>query len=333
MKTILIFPPFWSASQPYLSLPCIAAYLKKCGMDVEQIDLNLQIYDYVLSKKFILKCIERIKNQNNGERLSAENRDLLEIMCFMSRNIDKYKNIFRSEAALDINVYTKCFSMIESCLSGISMLYEKETLSFVYYEHKDYSELSSKDVLRCMEDVKKGKLKNTLIYELIAPFAERIAMENNLVGISLTGSNQIIPTYILAALLKEKNPNIKIVIGGNIVSRWCPLLQSNTDLFTNVDLYMYGEGEYPFTKLIDYMQGKMPIQEVPNILYISEKNKVVMTEDNCYLDINILPVPIFNKNEIKNYFSPTVVLPLLASRGCFWGKCSEYSGFRVPAVR
>ena len=83
MKTILIFPPFWSASQPYLSLPCIAAYLKKCGMDVEQIDLNLQIYDYVLSKKFILKCIERIKNQNNGERLSAENRDLLEIMCFI----------------------------------------------------------------------------------------------------------------------------------------------------------------------------------------------------------------------------------------------------------
>lgn len=322
MKTLLVFPPFWSASQPYLSLPCIAAYLKKYGVDVDQIDLNLQIYDYVLSKEFILKCIKKIKTPSNGEGLSGENRDLLEIMYFMSRNIDKYKNMFRSEAALDIHVYMKCFSIIESCLSSISKLYEKETLSFVYYEHKDYSELRSKDVLRCIEDVKRGKLKDTLVYEVINPFVERIAMENDLVGISLTGSNQIIPTYILATLLKEKNPKIKIVLGGNIVSRWYSVLQCNIDLFTNVDLYMYGEGEYPFIKLIEYMKRKIPIQEVPNILYINEENKVVMTEDDCYLDINTLPTPIFNKNEIGKYFSPSVVLPLLASRGCFWGKCS-----------
>ena len=85
---------------------------------------------------------------------------------------------------------------------------------------------------------------------------------------------------------------------------------------------MYGEGEYPFIKLIEYMKRKIPIQEVPNILYINEENKVVMTEDDCYLDINTLPTPIFNKNEIGKYFSPSVVLPLLASRGCFWGKLS-----------
>lgn len=322
MKTILVFPPFWSASQPYLSLPSIAAYLKKHGIDEEQIDLNLQIYDYVLSEKFLTKCMKRIKKQNNENVLSAEERDLLQIMDFMSRNINIYKNMFRSEVALDINVYTKCFSIIDCCLATISKLYEKETLSFVYYEHNDYSELKSKDVIRCMEDVKKGKLKDSLVYELVYPFVERIACEHDLVGISLTGSNQIIPAYIFATLLKERNPKIKIVVGGNIVSRWCTLLQSNTDLFKNIDFYMYGEGEYPFTRLIAYMEGKIPIKEVPNILYVNEENKVVMTEDNCYLDINTLPTPIFNKDEIKKYFSPKVVMPLLESRGCFWGKCS-----------
>lgn len=322
MKTVLVFPPFWSASQPYLSLPCIASYLKVRGFNVEQIDLNLQIYDYVLSKPFLEQRMHKILEKNAEHQLFENNNELLETLSFLSRNIEKYKKMYRSEEALDIKKYTKCFSLIEYCLAIISKLYEKENLSFVYYEHKEYSELKSKDVIRCMEDVKNGKLKDSLVMDLISPFIDRIVENNDLVGISLTGTNQIIPTFILATLLKEKNPNLKIVLGGNIVSRWCDLIQSKTELFMNVDYFMYGEGEYPFTKLIEYLEGKITIQEVPNILYLNDANKVEKNEDNCYLDINSLPTPIFNKEDIPKYFAPSVVLPLLASRGCFWGKCS-----------
>lgn len=322
MKTVLVFPPFWSASQPYLSLPCIASYLKTCGFDVEQIDLNLQCYDYALSNSFIEKCIDKFTRQNKVKLLSNQDNDLLEILYFMSRNIDTYKNMFRSEAALDINVYIKCFSIIDYCLLVISKLYKNENLSFVSYDHKKYSDTKSKDVIQCINDVKQGKLIDSLIIDLISPFVEQIANEADLVGISLTGTNQIIPSYILATLIKEKNPNVKIVIGGNTVSRWCPLLQNTPELFMNVDYYMYGEGEYPFTKLIEFIEGSISINEVPNILYVNDEKIVVMNEDNSYIDINSLPTPIFNKDEIKKYFSPCVVMPLLASRGCFWGKCT-----------
>ncbi len=41
MKVMLIFPPDWYPSEPYLSLPTLTAVLRAAGHDVIQKDVNL----------------------------------------------------------------------------------------------------------------------------------------------------------------------------------------------------------------------------------------------------------------------------------------------------
>ena len=45
MKVMLIFPPDWYPSEPYLSLPSLTAVLRQAGHTVIQKDINLEMYD------------------------------------------------------------------------------------------------------------------------------------------------------------------------------------------------------------------------------------------------------------------------------------------------
>ncbi len=53
MKTMLVFPPDWFPSEPYLSLPTLAAYLRSAGHEVVQKDVNLEMYDWFFSRDFL----------------------------------------------------------------------------------------------------------------------------------------------------------------------------------------------------------------------------------------------------------------------------------------
>ena len=46
MKVMLIYPPDWFPSEPYLSLPSLTAVLRQAGHTVIQKDINLEMYDW-----------------------------------------------------------------------------------------------------------------------------------------------------------------------------------------------------------------------------------------------------------------------------------------------
>ena len=49
MKVLLIFPPDWYPSEPYLSLPSLTAVLRQAGHTVVQKDINLEMWDWYFS--------------------------------------------------------------------------------------------------------------------------------------------------------------------------------------------------------------------------------------------------------------------------------------------
>ena len=62
MKTLLIFPPQGHFTQPYLSLPSLVAWLNQNGYeDVTQLDLNIEAYDYFLSRERLTRSLERVQ--------------------------------------------------------------------------------------------------------------------------------------------------------------------------------------------------------------------------------------------------------------------------------
>ena len=63
MKSLLIFPPDWLPSEPYLSLPSLASVLRPAGHEVSQLDVNVEMYDLFFSPQFLDHVAKRISSE------------------------------------------------------------------------------------------------------------------------------------------------------------------------------------------------------------------------------------------------------------------------------
>jgi hypothetical protein len=76
MKVLLIFPPDWVPSEPYLSLPSLTSVLRKAGHTVIQKDVNLEMWDWYFSEDFLKKVLRKVPQQLDRLRKLANKRDL-----------------------------------------------------------------------------------------------------------------------------------------------------------------------------------------------------------------------------------------------------------------
>ena len=61
MKVMLLFPPNWTPSMPHLSLPTLTAYLRMHGIEVIQRDLNAEVFDEILTRKYMKNALARLR--------------------------------------------------------------------------------------------------------------------------------------------------------------------------------------------------------------------------------------------------------------------------------
>ena len=118
MKVMLIFPPDWFPSEPYLSLPSLTAVLRQAGHTVIQKDINLEMWDWYFSEDFLKKVLRRVPQQldrlrklSKKRELSESEMDLQMALCDLSRQkidelikkAEKAKAIVRGETFYDID--------------------------------------------------------------------------------------------------------------------------------------------------------------------------------------------------------------------------------------
>src|SRR6266568_447115 len=63
LKTMLLFPPEWVPTAPYLALPSLTAVLRAQGHDVIQKDINIEMYDIFFSDTFLIWVMARMSMQ------------------------------------------------------------------------------------------------------------------------------------------------------------------------------------------------------------------------------------------------------------------------------
>ena len=145
--------------------------------------------------------------------------------------------------------------------------------------------------------------------------------------------------YAIAGKLKERNPNLLVVMGGphttsfyNDVLHECPA----------VDIVVPGEGETVFAELVEQVSRKEPYHDVKGILFRDSEGNAVMTDQAPVVkDLDSLP------HVARHLFDPYPYKPLanqvryepattaITSRGCSWGKCTFcfQGGTFSPAYR
>jgi anaerobic magnesium-protoporphyrin IX monomethyl ester cyclase len=138
MKVMLIFPPDWFPSEPYLSLPSLTAVLRQAGHQVVQKDINLEMWDWYFSEDFLKKVLRKVPQQLDRLRKLAKKRELEEweqdlqlTLCDLTRQriddlikkAEKAKAIIRGEVFYEIDQLEWAIHVFREVTSVISMVY------------------------------------------------------------------------------------------------------------------------------------------------------------------------------------------------------------------
>ena len=331
MKISLLFPPSWHPSQPYLSLPCLTAFLDQAGItDKSQRDLNIELLDTILSRTYGLEVYEKLveklrqlEHSREGETGPGSDEHYGRIVEALDRfphlidQIEPAKASLRGEEFYDIERYRECLFLIDRWLEVVSSVYFPTRITVVDNQFS-YSIYSSRDILKAIHDEE----QNPYLDLYRQHFLSSIIDDNpGLIGVSITATSQIIPGLTLCRLIKEANPDIHVTVGGSIFTRLVDNLRRCDRLFQVTDDFIVFEGEKALLELVNQLEGKKNFAKVPNLIY-RENGKVVVNQPFYSENLSEHPAPNYDGFPLDRYLAPKTVLPVQFSRGCYYKDCA-----------
>lgn len=331
MKTLLIFPAQWYPTQPYLSTPYLTSYLRAKGWEVDQRDFNIASYDQFLSAPLLKNAeslmAQRLQTLKNQKSLSIKEKSHMDVLAmglkFSDRiitGVEEAKSVLRTpERFFDFPSYQQADMVIKSALKLVSDAHAPSVFSLSTFESGTRAEEST----RRAHEASRDQATNPFIH-----LYERILIpgENwqnyDVVGISIIGISQIIPGLTLARLLKEKFPHLHITLGGPIFSVNSGQLIGHPEFFEDFcHSIVTFEGEEPLHRLLSALKAGDALSTVPNLIHLDGR-EVVHNKERVELRFEEIPGPTFDGLPMHNYLSPYPIIPVLQSRGCYWGKCT-----------
>ena len=332
MKVMLIFPPDWFPSEPYLSLPSLTAVLRQAGHQVVQKDINLEMWDWYFSEDFLKKVLRKVPQQLDRLRKLAKKRELedweqdLQLqLCEVSRQridelikkAEQAKAIIRGEIFYEIDQLEWAIQVFREVTSVISLVYAPARICMPPMEtNLSYKVFVSSEVIEAVNDTQVNVYRD-VFEQLVKPAIE--AEQPDVIGISIVLQQQMFSSMTFCALIKQHFPHIHVTIGGNTVTRLRDVLPESP-LFQYFDSAVVYEGETAFVQLVSAVGAKQSLAEVPNTIY-KDATGVHVSTTSFAEDMHSLPPPDFDGLPLEKYFVPTKILPYLATRGCYWGRC------------
>ncbi|TAN42067.1 MAG: radical SAM protein [Nitrospirae bacterium] len=277
--SILINVPVSSPLHPQANLPLLKGYLTSHGFNSKVIDSNILFFHYYLG----LTDSHKLKL---GIEECFENP--ISILSFYS-DIEKQlwkKN--RENEGLDVG------------LRYVNLKYDRTKFDSVLAAVKDKK---ANPFIAFYEQFIETNIRNT---------GARI------VGIAITFQDQIIAAFTLARLLRKHFPSMKIVMGGQMVTRCYDTMIKHSGLCSYYDYVALWEGE---KTLLDIHRKVIRNENVEmiNVVDINEMTYNINRQMNAPLSDEI-PSPDFSDIDFNLYFFPEMLVPLQTTRGCY-GKC------------
>ncbi|WP_380279209.1 B12-binding domain-containing radical SAM protein [Kitasatospora purpeofusca] len=337
LDTLLVFPPQWSAFQPSLSLPSLSAWLRREGYGVHSLDLNVLFYEWLLSER----CAGLLAGEVARREWPAEVKDAY--LAVFANSADFRADLARMRGAGtggDREYFDSHYLGVRSLstyLGAVSQVCEQFTVS-PYNFYFASGNLSSAALERMVESPP----------PLLLEFAREMVEEHILtrparsIGFSCIGQEQLYFTMLLGSVLKQR-VDVPILVGGTIFSRIFERGVLKPEWFERYfDVVVRNEGERPAEHILRNLRAGVPLTEgVPGVVYRSG-GRVVSSKPSAPLRPQELPVPDFDDLPLTRYLLAEVTLPLLSSRGCYWGKCEfchhgmvygeKYAGYQVDTV-
>ncbi|MEO5631485.1 MAG: radical SAM protein [Nitrospiraceae bacterium] len=334
-KVMLLFPPEWVPTAPYLALPSLTAVLREAGHSVVQRDINIEMYDHFFSIEFLIwlkarqtmqmKALEskelrgELTDKEMGQQAALEQAAEVDLFDLAER-AEESKLVVRGPQFYEAEKLETALNCFREAMAYISTAYYPASLVFYPMESNlGYRPGVSKEVFACLDDEQVNVYRD-ICNQLVMP---AVAKEMpDVVGLSIGTQMQLLAGLTFCKMIKETFPHIHVVVGGNVITRLQEELPNQERFFTEIfDSAILYEGEHALLWLIEALNGERAIASVPNLMYRDasglHENPEVYTEKTTSL-----PLPDFDGLPLDRYFVPELIIPYLATRGCYWGRCT-----------
>jgi anaerobic magnesium-protoporphyrin IX monomethyl ester cyclase len=317
---------------PHLALPSLTAYLRSNGVEVVQRDLNVEIFDRVLSSAHLRATLRRLRKEEKRVPVKGLDASLqqanLELVAWAKQegqrivaDVDQAKATMRSERFFDISAGREALLTLADGLMLASIPFFPSEFGITGYRSAYPIDISQ--AIRAATQDTHFNLFRNLIETTIMP---QIRTEKpDVVGISLTSSEQIVAAFTLASLIKEAGLSTHVTLGGKLITCWRDLLPKAEPLWELFDSAIAFEGEVALLRLIKALDGASDgdadLGAVPNLMY-RDGSDVRVNGFKEPEPTERLPIPSFDGLPLDSYLTPSRVLPVWASRGCYWGRCA-----------
>jgi radical SAM superfamily enzyme YgiQ (UPF0313 family) len=313
---------------PYLSLPSLSGYLRQNGHKADQWDLNLRFYEEAFDQAYLQR-----RFQERAALLPPEHQQTLKNLIAQLDHLQQVKQVFKTEAFYDYPQLQAAQRELEKVYLCFQLLYPGAMFSKDHFQMPE-GYATSADVIKATQ--------NTLSNPFLDFFREKVLprLEQDpphLIGFSIAREYQMIPTFTLAHLIRQRHPDIHLTVGGAYFSKIADGLKTDHHpAFTHlIHSAVKGEGEEPLLKLVQAVSGQIPLEEVPGLIYNQANGQLQVNASGEALSMNDdIGVPDFDGLDLKNYWSAHLVLPILGSRDCYWKDCTfcdhfmQFAGFR-----
>lgn len=331
MKISLLFPPSWHPSQPYLSIPCLSAFLEKSGISIhQQRDLNIELLDKILTKNFglevhqrLVDLVKRLEQSVIGETGPGSKEhyaravESLDRFPYLIDEIEPAKASLRGKDFYDLERYRECLFLIDRWLEVVSSLYFPTRMTVVDNQFT-YSIYSSREIIQAIHDETQNPYLDLYRHFFLPAFAQETP---DFVGISITATSQIIPGLTLCKLIKEIHPDVHVTVGGSIFTRLVDNLRRCDRLFQLTDDFIVFEGETALLEMINQLEGKKDFSKVPNLIW-RQDGKIIVNQPFYSENLTEHPAPNYDGFPLLQYLAPHTVLPVQFSRGCYYKDCA-----------
>lgn len=323
MKILLVYPPDRTLPTiPFSSLAVLQGCLRGRGHETVVRDMNVEVFNHLVKREklaYYAGLVQEWFEELDGKaELTAEEYDRYRFLApiaavpheVLERAEDSLAVMRDGDRFYDPDVFNRAFDDLAAMirfLYAASPTYDVEAEDFVSRNLDTLLSFGGDPVSEAYEDLLEGVM----------------ADKPDAVCITMPFSFQFFEGLRFAHLFKQRYPDVPIVIGGCTINDYKNSLFKDPRLFDVIDYAMPGEGEDAVCELMEYLEGKRPIEEVSNLVWRDESGEIrFSTMPPSYPDLDTVPSPDFSGIPFEGYLLPEGVANLQTSRGCYYGKCT-----------
>lgn len=344
MRCLLLFPPQWIPLSPHLAGPTIHSILSHAGHDTRLIDINARFYNTVLTADFLRDSVAMARTDFSAHaaRYFEQCREVAALKNFPP----EFQGHYRRYRAIGQRLMDdQCVAVIDRIESAVAVMRDGEQfydpprveaalriirgacdiLSATDFPSSIYFLTPSVKIYETIDGLLADcqSMTGNLFRRFFAPrVAEWLQDDPEFIGISIGDYSQLLAGLTLALQIRQVS-GARLCIGGNLFGRYTDVLINNPEFFRRfADFVIYNEGEKPVVDLIRHLEGKLPVGQVPNLIHLTADGRIVTSDEAPPLAIEKLDAPMFGDLPASQYFLPSPIYNVQASRSCYWRKCA-----------